>query len=162
MINADDEVTLTYLLSPEFEISNTEGRPLTGGYIEVYLHGTRSKYYCYSDWNGSLHPFKIPLDSLGSNIVLASPAHAYDIYVYNKFGSLIMSRYNIVPATGDGTVIKEVVDIKSEDNSVRVEESVDFQNDTKKFNLSVNTDLIASMKYVNDMLGNVESQLAAL
>ena len=120
MINAEDEVTLAYLLSPEFEISNTEGRPLTGGYIEVYLHGTRSKYYCYSDWNGSLHPFKIPLDSLGANIILASPAHSYDIYIYNKYGNLIMSRYNVVPSTGDGTIVKDVVIISSKDNSVNV------------------------------------------
>lgn len=120
MINADDEVSLAYLISPTFQIENTEGRPLTGGWVEVYLHGTRTKYYCYSDWNGSLHPFKIPLDSLGANIVLASPAHSYDIYIYNKFGTLVMSRYNIVPSTGDGTVIKDVVTIKSEDGTVSV------------------------------------------
>lgn len=123
MINANDEVSLAYLIDPTFEIVNTEGRPLTGGYIEVYLHGTRTKYYCYSDWNGSLHPFKIPLDSLGANIVLASPAHSYDIYIYNKYGTLVMSRYNVVPATGDGTVIKDVVTITSNDNTVTVTSS---------------------------------------
>ena len=123
MINADDEVSLAYLIDPTFEIVNTEGRPLTGGYIEVYLHGTRTKYYCYSDWNGSLHPFKIPLDSLGANIVLASPAHSYDIYIYNKYGTLVMSRYNVVPATGDGSVIKDVVTITSNDNTVAVTSS---------------------------------------
>lgn len=123
MINADDEVSLAYLIDPTFEIVNTEGRPLTGGYIEVYLHGTRTKYYCYSDWNGSLHPFKIPLDSLGANIILASPAHSYDIYIYNKYGSLVMSRYNVVPATGDGTVIKDVVTITSNDDTVSVTSS---------------------------------------
>ncbi len=123
MINADDEVSLAYLIDPTFEIVNTEGRPLTGGYIEVYLHGTRTKYYCYSDWNGSLHPFKIPLDSLGANIVLASPAHSYDVYIYNKYGTLVMSRYNVVPATGDGTVIKDVVTITSNDNTVAVTSS---------------------------------------
>lgn len=123
MINADDEVSLAYLIDPTFELVNTEGRPLTGGYIEVYIHGTRTKYYCYSDWNGSLHPFKIPLDSLGANIILASPAHSYDIYVYNKYGSMVMSRYNVVPSTGDGTVIKDVVTITSNDNTVSVESS---------------------------------------
>ena len=131
MINADDEVTLAYLLSPEFEISNTEGRPLTGGYIEVYLHGTRSKYYCYSDWNGSLHPFKIPLDSLGANIILASPAHAYDIYVYNKFGSLIMSRYNIVPATSDGGTIYtagDAIDITGNAISVKYSKGLELNS----------------------------------
>ena len=132
MINADDEVSLAYLISPTFQVENTEGRPLTGGWIEVYLHGTRTKYYCYSDWNGSLHPFKIPLDSLGSNIVLASPAHSYDIYIYNKYGTLVMSRYNIVPATGDGAVIKDVVTIKSDDGTVSVE-----SQDQTNWNLSI-------------------------
>ena len=132
MINADDEVSLAYLISPTFQVENTEGRPLTGGWIEVYLHGTRTKYYCYSDWNGSLHPFKIPLDSLGANIVLASPAHSYDIYIYNKYGTLVMSRYNIVPATGDGAVIKDVVTIKSNDGTVSVE-----SQDQTSWNLSI-------------------------
>ena len=132
MINADDEVSLAYLISPTFQVENTEGRPLTGGWIEVYLHGTRTKYYCYSDWNGSLHPFKIPLDSLGANIVLASPAHSYDIYIYNKYGTLVMSRYNIVPATGDGAVIKDVVTIKSNDGTVSVE-----SQDQTNWNLSI-------------------------
>ena len=123
MINADDGVSLAYLTDPTFEIVNTEGRPLTGGWIEVYLHGTRTKYYCYSDWTGTLHPFKIPLDSLGANIILASPAHSYDVYIYNKYGTLVMSRYNVVPATGDGTVIKDVVTITSDDNTVTVTSS---------------------------------------
>lgn len=120
MINDNDEVQWAYLLDPTFELVNTAGKPLTDGYIEVYIHGTRSKYYCASDFDGTLHPFKIPLDSLGANIVLASPAHAYDVYVYNKFGSLVMSRYNVVPATGDGAVIKDVVTITSDDGSVDV------------------------------------------
>lgn len=120
MINDNDEVQWAYLLDPTFELVNTAGKPLTDGYIEVYIHGTRNKYYCASDFDGTLHPFKIPLDSLGANIVLASPAHAYDVYVYNKFGSLVMSRYNVVPATGDGSVIKDVVTITSNDGTVDV------------------------------------------
>lgn len=120
MINDNDEVQWAYLLDPTFELVNTAGKPLTDGYIEVYIHGTRSKYYCASDFDGTLHPFKIPLDSLGANIVLASPAHAYDVYVYNKFGNLVMSRYNVVPATGDGSVIRDVVTITSEDGTVDV------------------------------------------
>lgn len=95
MINSDEELALEYLLSPEFEMVNSAGKPLTDGWIECYLHGTRDKYYCYSDWAGTLHPFQIPLDSLGSNIVLADPNNAYDVYFYNKYGSLIMSRYNV-------------------------------------------------------------------
>lgn len=123
MINNDEEIQWAYLLDPTFELVNSAGKPLTDGWLEVYIHGTRNKYYCASDFDGTLHPFKIPLDSLGANIVLASPAHSYDVYVYNRFGSLVMSRYNVVPATGDGSVIKDVVTITSNDGTVDVSAS---------------------------------------
>ena len=123
MINDLNEVNWCYLLDPTFELINSAGKPLTDGWIEVYIHGTRSKYYCASDFDGTLHPFKIPLDSLGANIILASPAHAYDVYVYNKYGSLIMSRYNVVPATGDAEVITDTTVITSDDGTVQVSSS---------------------------------------
>lgn len=123
MVTGDEEVQWAYLLSPMFQIENTKGVPATGGWLEVYIHGTRNKYYCAKDFDGTLHPFKIPLDGLGANIVLASPAHAYDVYAYNKYGSLIMSRYNIVPATGDGSIVKDVVTITSTDGTVDVSTS---------------------------------------
>lgn len=122
MINDLDEVQYEYLLSPTFQFVNSAGKPITGGWMEVYIHGTRTKYYCCSDWDGTLHPFKIPLDSLGSNIVLASPAFAYDVYVYNRFGSLIMSRYNVIPTTGGSSsgVIPVDITIESQDETVDV------------------------------------------
>ena len=95
MITSSQAQELGYLLDPCFQIVNTAGKPVTNGYIEIYYNGTRTKYYAFSDWNGSLHPFQIPLDSLGSNIVLADPANSYDVYVYNAFGTLLMSRYNV-------------------------------------------------------------------
>ena len=156
MINADDEVSLAYLISPTFQVENTEGRPLTGGYIEVYIHGTRTKYYCYSDWNGSLHPFKIPLDSLGANIILASPAHSYDIYIYNKYDTLVMSRYNVVPATGDGAVIKDVVTIKSEDGTVNIE-----SQDQTNWNLSIK-DTVDRVEQNEQEISNVKVDITNL
>lgn len=93
---------LRYLVDPIFQVINTAGKPATGGYIEVYVHGTGDKYYCASDFDGTLHPFKIPLDSLGSNIILADDANAYDIYAYNRYGSLLMSRYNVAVSNSGG------------------------------------------------------------
>ena len=103
MVTGNEEILWSYLLDPCFQLINTAGKPLTNGYIEVYYAGTRNKYYCASDFSGTLHPFKIPIDSLGSNIVLADPAFRYDIYVYNQFGSLQMSRYNVSPVGTAGS-----------------------------------------------------------
>ncbi len=122
MITSDEELSLAYLLDPTFELVNSNGKPLTNGYIEVYIHGTRTKYYCASDFNGTLHPFKIPLDSLGANVVLASPAHTYDVYVYNTFGNLVLSRYNVT-TVGFTTVINHETVVTSEDNTVEVNAS---------------------------------------
>lgn len=156
MINELEEVQWSYLISPTFQIENSAGKPLTDGWIEVYIHGTRTKYYCASDFNGTLHPFKIALDSLGSNIVLASPAHSYDIYVYNKYGSLVMSRYNIVPATGDGTVVKDVVTISSNDNSVSVSST-----DQTNWDLSIQ-DTIDRVEQNEQDISNINGDITGL
>lgn len=97
MVNELQSQEWAYLLDPCFQLVNTNGKPLTNGHIEVFYHGTRTPYYCASDWNGTLHPFKIKIDSLGSNVVLADPNYAYDVYVYNAYGVLQMSRYNVNP-----------------------------------------------------------------
>ena len=112
-------MALNYLLSPTFQIVNTAGKPATGGYIEVYVSGDREKYYCASDFNGTLHPFRIPLDALGSNIVLAELGQAYDVYIYNRYGSLLMSRYNVQPSSGGG--IRDIYRVISTDGSIEVD-----------------------------------------
>ena len=109
---------LNYLLAPTFQYINTAGRPLSGGaYLEVYIHGTRDKYYCASDFEGNLHPFQIPLDSLGANVVLAEDTGSYDVYAYNRYGSLIMSRYNVKPGAGGGSGMGTIT---SSDGSIEV------------------------------------------
>lgn len=162
MVTGDEEVQWAYLLSPMFQIENTKGVPATGGWLEVYIHGTRNKYYCAKDFDGTLHPFKIPLDGLGANIVLASPAHAYDVYAYNKYGSLIMSRYNIVPATGDGSIVKDVVTITSTDGTVDVSTSdqtnwdlsIKDTTDQVAQNTSDISDIKDDIDDINDALDN--------
>ena len=163
MVTGDEEVQWAYLLSPMFQIENTKGVPATGGWLEVYIHGTRNKYYCAKDFDGTLHPFKIPLDGLGANIVLASPAHAYDVYAYNKYGSLIMSRYNIVPATGDGSIVKDVVTITSSDGTVDVSTS-----DQTNWDLSIKdtADQVAQntsdISDINDVIDDINDDIDAI
>lgn len=130
------DTSYVYLFSPTFQFMNISGKPLADGYIEVYISGTRSKYYAWSDFDGTLHPFKIPLNALGSAVVLVSPAHSYDVYVYNSLGVLQMSRYNITPATGEGTVITDVTSITSSDETVDI-----TANSSTEYDLSIATAL---------------------
>lgn len=137
MVTGDQELQWAYLLCPTFELSNSEGKPLTNGYIELYIAGTRDKYYAASDFNGTLHPFQIPLDSLGANIVLVNPGQAYDVYVYNRFGNLIMSRYNVTAVGAGGGSGNSNFTIDSSDGTVVVTESTDPETGVKTYDLSV-------------------------
>ena len=135
-------MALNYLLSPEFQIVNTAGRPATGGYLEVFIHGSRERYYCASDFNGTLYPFQVPLDALGGNVVLADDANAYDVYAYNRYGGLLMSRYNVHPSSGGsmGGVIT------STDGSVTVTAT------ENGYDLSVNDNKASTLKAAADTL----------
>lgn len=155
MVNSDEELSLAYLLSPTFQQVNTAGKPLTDGYIEVYIHGTRNKYYCYSDWGGTLHPFQIKLDSLGSNIVLADPSQSYDVYVYNKFGSLVMSRYNVIPVNGgDGSSALNIT-IESTDGTIEVN-TVSAGN----FDLAISDSVMNRIESLEDAINNLDTTSA--
>lgn len=133
-----------YLINPAFQFMNVSGKPLTDGYINLYISGTRSKYYAFSDFEGTLHPFNIPLNSLGSAVVLVSPAHSYDVYVYNSLGTLQMSRFNIIPSTGEGTIITDVTTLTSDDNTVDIK-----ANSSTEYDLSI-ANQISSLKNYTD------------
>lgn len=109
---------LRYLVDPIFQVLNTAGKPATGGYIEVYVHGTGDKYYCASNFDGTLHPFKIPLNSLGTNTILADDANSYDIYVYNRYGSLLISRENVSPVGGVADIEESLAQKKDKQQAV--------------------------------------------
>ena len=154
-------MNLAYLLSPTFQFTNVSGKPLVDGYVNVYISGTRSKYYAFSDFDGTLHPFNIPLNALGSAVILVSPAHSYDIYVYNSVGTLQMSRHNITPATGEGTVITDVTTLNSKDGTVDI-----TANSSTDYDLSIATKIAELKQYTdqakNDAIETANTSIAAL
>ena len=150
-----------YLINPTFQFMNVSGKPLVDGYVNLYISGTRSKYYAFSDFEGTLHPFNIPLNALGSAVILVSPAHSYDIYVYNALGTLQMSRYNITPATGEGTVITDVTTLTSKDGTVDIK-----ANSSTDYDLSIATKIAELKQYTdqakNDAIESANTSIAEL
>ena len=150
-----------YLINPTFQFMNVSGKPLVDGYVNLYISGTRSKYYAFSDFEGTLHPFNIPLNALGSAVILVSPAHSYDIYVYNALGTLQMSRYNITPATGEGTVITDVTTLTSKDGTVNI-----TANSSTDYDLSIATKIAELKAYTdqakNDAIESANTSIAEL
>ena len=157
MVNELQEVKWAYLIDPCFQIENTAGRPNTGGWINIYIAGTRTKYYAASDFSGTLHPFNIPLDSLGSNIILVSPANKYDIYVLNKFGTLVMSRYNVSPQVAGTSIVSGGVVLDSSDGTITIEQTGD-----NIYNISI-ADIIDSVTAnFDESITNIEGDIANL
>lgn len=80
-----------YLLAPSFQFININGRPIANGHVEVFLTNTDTKYITKCDFNGTDNPFKVPLNSKGMAVVIASGDYAYDVFCYDRFGSLFWS-----------------------------------------------------------------------
>lgn len=99
---AENTPKLAYLLSPTFQIENKNGKPIVGGWIEVFLAGTDTKYITYQNFDWTQNPFKIPLGSDGRAVVLAETEQAYDFYVRDSYGNLVFSRLNVAPGGAGG------------------------------------------------------------
>jgi len=108
---------LNYLLQPNFQFVDINGKPLVGGWIEVYLHNTTTPYITKADFDGTDNPFKVVLDSKGMAVVIAEDANAYDVLVYGKDGGLFWSASNVTISTyanikGEGAIdVTDVGDI---------------------------------------------------
>lgn len=98
--------TYNYLLGPNFQAEDESGKPLVGGYVEVYLHNTTTQYVTKKDFNGTNNEFRVVLNSLGMAVIIADVANAYDVYCYDRFGSLKWSRMAV--NCTDTTVITPV------------------------------------------------------
>ena len=102
---AIDTGALYYLVDPFVQWENVNGKPIVGGHVEVFEAGTDNKIITYADWDGTRHPFKIPLGSDGRAVILVDPGYRYDAYVYDSFNNLVCSRLNIIPLSdGDVTI----------------------------------------------------------
>ena len=95
-------MALAYLLDPSFQTLDENGRPLVGGHIEVYYHNTSTKYVTKADFEGTNNPFKVPLNSKGMAVIIASDQLAYDVFCYDRFGALYWSRQNVNTIGGSG------------------------------------------------------------
>lgn len=122
---------LGYLISPVLQIEDTDGKPLVGGRIVVYRHGTTEPYITYRDFEGTHNPAEVILDSKGMCILIAEEGYSYDVYCrdrnyveqWSRIGiSIGLGGTSIISRDGTITVHSEggVVDLGVSDNDVSV------------------------------------------
>jgi hypothetical protein len=130
-----DVAHIEYLLSPTMQICGLNGKPLIGGYIEVYLAGTDTKVITYQDFEGTRNPFKIPLKADGRAVVLADPTKSYDIYFYDSFGNLAFSRLNVLNAHGPVYIKGTDIEIFNTDGTLDITQT-SIANNTRQYEIN--------------------------
>lgn len=88
-------MALGYLLAPALQYEDVNGKPLVGGHIRVYRHGTTTPYVTWKDFNGDRNPVDVPLNMLGMCVLLADDSQLYDVYCYDRNGVQQWSRLNV-------------------------------------------------------------------
>lgn len=120
-------MALGYLISPVIQVEDINGKPLVGGRIRVYRHGTQIPYITHKDWTGDLNPAEVRLDAKGMCILIAEDDNLYDVYCEDANYVEQWSRLNVSVGGGAGSGSGTV--ITSTDGSVvitRVGDTVDL------------------------------------
>jgi hypothetical protein len=110
-------MALGYLISTVIQVEDTDGKPLTGGWINVFEHGTTTPAVTYKDFDGDLNQNNVYLDHKGMCTILADADGMYDVYCYDIDGVEQWSRLNIGVVGGAGGAS---IDITSSDHSLVV------------------------------------------
>lgn len=116
-------MALGYLISPALQVEDTNGKPLVGGHITVYKHGTTIPYITHKDFDGDVNPAEVILDAKGMCVLLADDAYMYDVYCTDRNRVEQWSRKNV--SVGGGSGGSEVANIVSSDGTVVVTSSGD-------------------------------------
>lgn len=130
-------MALGYLLSPALQVENINGKPLVGGTITVYRHGTTNPYITYKDFTGDRNPADVVLNNKGMAVILADPNLVYDVYCRDADGVEQWSRLNVTVADPIGSGDGRIYNITSDDGSITSTSSVDVQTGVTTFDLSL-------------------------
>lgn len=143
------------LWSLDQQFQNKNGSILTHGKIYVYYSGRTALATTYSDEDGTVvNPNPIILDNNGRAACFASSMYAYTVVVCDAYGKELFS-YNITLHDAVGTA--EKVFVIGSDGSVQVETTT-LPNGVQ-YDLSVNTDIIATKELVENVSSTIQTKL---
>ena len=95
-------MALGYLISPVLQVDDINGKPLVGGHITVYKHGTTIPYITHKDFDGDVNPSEVTLDAKGMCVLLADDSNVYDVYCTDRNRVQQWSRLNVGVTGGAG------------------------------------------------------------
>lgn len=95
---------LGYLLNPFIQVADTDGKPVPGAKIYVYMADTTDPATTYSDFEGTENTFPVLSDLLGNANVIAASDVLYDIVVNYPDDTLIFSKKGVGVSESSGAV----------------------------------------------------------
>ena len=143
------------LWSLDQQFQNKNGSILTHGKIYVYYSGRTALATTYSDEDGTVvNPNPIILDNNGRAACFASSMYSYTVVVCDAYGKELFS-YDI--SLHDAIETAEKVFVIGTDGTVQVDTTT-LPNGVQ-YDLSVNTDIIATNELVENVSANIQDQL---
>ena len=143
------------LWSLDQQFQNKNGSILTHGKIYVYYSGRTALATTYSDEDGKVvNPNPIILDNNGRAACFASSMYAYTVVVCDAYGKELFS-YDIT--LHDAVSVAKDVLVLGTDGTVLVDTTT-FSNGVQ-YDLSVNTDIIATKELVENVSSTIQSKL---
>lgn len=143
------------LWSLDQQFQNKNGSILTHGKIYVYYSGRTALATTYSDEDGTVvNTNPIILDNNGRAACFASSMYAYTVVVCDAYGKELFS-YDIT--LHDAVETAEKVFVIGTDGTVQVDTTT-LPNGVQ-YDLSVNTDIIATNELVENVSANIQDQL---
>ena len=143
------------LWSLDQQFQNKNGSILTHGKIYVYYSGRTALATTYSDEDGTVvNPNPIILDNNGRAACFASSMYSYTVVVCDAYGKELFS-YDIT--LHDAVATAEKVFVIGTDGTVQVDTTT-LPNGVQ-YDLSVNTEIIATNELVENVSANIQEQL---
>ena len=143
------------LWSLDQQFQNKNGSILTHGKIYVYYSGRTALATTYSDEDGTVvNPNPIILDNNGRAACFASSMYAYTVVVCDAYGKELFS-YDIT--LHDAVSVAKDVLVLGTDGTVIVDTTT-LPNGVQ-YDLSVNTDIIATNESVEKVSSNIQTKL---
>lgn len=143
------------LWSLDQQFQNKNGSILTHGKIYVYYSGRTALATTYNDEDGTVvNTNPIILDNNGRAACFASSMYAYTVVVCDAYGKELFS-YDIT--LHDAVETAEKVFVIGTDGTVQVDTTT-LPNGVQ-YDLSVNTDIIATNELVENVSANIQDQL---
>ena len=140
-------MTLRALFPVTQQFQNKNGSILTGGKVYIYYQGRTALATTYHDEEGTVvNPNPIFLDNNGRATVFADTIYSYTIIVCDYYGKELFSQDITLH---DAISTAEKVMVMGSNGSVKVDTTT-LQNGVQ-YDMSVNTDIIATKKSVDDV-----------